>query len=72
MIKYCIICILGVIFSCTGFSPEPEIYNPAYTPEIMVFSVISNDESYEFVIVEKTFRINEYDERDNSSIIVPS
>lgn len=47
---------------CTGFSPKTEIYNPEYTPELSVFAVISTDENSEFVIVERTMRINENEE----------
>jgi len=51
--------ILPILFSCKGFSPEPEIYDPNYTPEIGVFGLISNDEDFEFVIVERTLTLEE-------------
>jgi len=68
MIRQCMICCSLLVLACTGFMPEPEDYNPDYEPEICVFSVISNDESFEFVIVERTLRINEHDGRNSGSI----
>jgi len=53
-----VIFILLLISGC-DFSAVTETYNPDYTPEISVFSVISTDESDEFVIVERTYRLNE-------------
>jgi len=55
-----IVLILFIVTGC-DFSTKKEIYNPDYTPEISVFSVISTDESDEFVIVERTMQLNEDD-----------
>jgi len=65
--------IYNIIFSVLfilgcGYAPTEETYNPDYTPEIAVFSIISTDDNQEFVIVEKTFQLNEND-KGNSKII---
>ena len=65
--QYTVILILTCILGC-GYAPTEETYNPDYTPEISVFSIISTDNNQEFVIVEKTLQLNETD-KDNSKII---
>ena len=49
------------MISGCGYSTITEIYDPDYTPEVTVFSIISTDESNEFVIVERTMHLNEDD-----------
>jgi len=58
-----------LLISGCGYSTKKEIYNPEYEPEISVFSVISTDNGDEFVIVEKTMRLNESDLNSSSTII---
>ena len=65
--QYTVILILIFILGC-GYAPTEETYNPDYTPEISVFSIISTDNNQEFVIVERTLQLNEND-NDNSKII---
>lgn len=65
---YTVILILIFIMGC-GYDTIEEIYNPNYTPEISVFSIISTDNNQEFVIVEETIQLNEYDEYDSNTII---
>lgn len=62
MKKIGLLTLILFLCACEGFSPKVEIYNPEYTPEISVFAVVSTDENSEFVIVERTMRINEKDE----------
>jgi len=65
---YPFILILPLILGC-GYAPTEETYNPEYTPELSVFSIISTDNHQEFVIVESTFRLNENDDKNSSKII---
>jgi hypothetical protein len=65
---YLIIFILLLVLGC-GYAPTEEKYNPDYTPEISVFSIISTDNHQEFVIVERTLRLNENDDKNSSKII---
>ena len=34
--------IIPIFLACTKFTPEPEIYEPNYSPDINVFGLISN------------------------------
>lgn len=55
------------ILGCDGLLPDEEIYRPDHEPEPSVFSIISPDPRFEFVVVELTKRLNE---RDSQSAIV--
>jgi hypothetical protein len=69
MNKLCPLITIVLLVSGCGYSTKKEIYNPDYEPEISVFSVISTDNGDEFVIVEKTMRLNENDLNSASTII---
>jgi hypothetical protein len=51
---------------------KPEIYRPDYTPEISVFAMISPDEKYEFVVVERTMLLNEKEYWDSERFVRPA
>jgi len=64
---FAIILMLTFSLGC-GYAPTEETYNPDYTPEISVFSIISTDNDQEFVIVERTLQLNEDNEYDSNII----
>ncbi len=49
------------LVGCGGFSlsPDPEVYQPDYKPELSVLAVISPDKRFEFVYVERTRTLQE-------------
>lgn len=54
---FSIFVLVALLFHCI---PSPEIYEPDVPTQIGVFGLVSPDSSYEFVIVEKTLTIDEY------------
>jgi len=65
---FIIITTLLSIMGC-GYDTIVESYNPAYNTELSVFSIISTDNNFEFVIVEETMALSEYNEEGNSQIV---
>ncbi len=57
-------CLLGsflLFVGCQGLLPEPEVFEPNYEPEVGVFGLLGPGEPYNFVVVERTVTIEEYD-----------
>ncbi len=54
-----IICYWSLLFIAGGCEMEPEFFRPDYTPQVSVFGLLSNDSTYQFVIVERTRRLGE-------------
>jgi hypothetical protein len=59
-----------LFIGCGGFSLSPELerYRPDYQPELSIFGLISPDERFEFVIVERTLQI--YEEKHTTANII--
>ncbi|HES58862.1 MAG TPA: hypothetical protein ENO18_00405, partial [Caldithrix sp.] len=70
MRRFLIMIIPVILLIHCDYSTITEDYNPDYQPELSVYSLISTDGSDEFVIVERTRLINEYDSLNGGNFTI--
>ena len=56
----CLVAGFLVLTGCQGFQPKTEVFEPGYEPEVEVFGLLGPGPPYNFVVVERTVTIEEY------------